>query len=925
MKKLENTNDSQSPEPSNHERLCALVLGELDVAAAAKLEAELKGSEELRAERDRIAATIGLLRGSHEGSEVLSPEAFESLERAAARADMSPAATHPARTPWYASTPVKLAAGIAALVGGIVGGQTLMEGNEMRAPHTLNRTTPATEQLARLKRESKSAESQPAEDKELAEITQEIEQLAEESEPQSVPAGALKGPGAPPSPTNPTDSDSLGRRAQEQQQVSDKGVNLVQGMAGTDLYGYDGDPLVIEKFQGQPEAGGVPENPLLGESLTSATALKDKLATLESFKSGKLPKAGGLGPASPAKPGGPGARRFGGRALASPSEGSPVLTESLGVQFYFEEQDVYDGLDSKTGSDDFFLGVGRDTRESARRELTPDQVDELCDLRTKRILEHCCRQQGERPRDMFFRFWGANSYVLARLDNQSTFGVDVDTASYALARRYLKGGNLPGKAQIRTEEFVNYFKPDLAPPTEGVFAIHTEMAPSRFGNTGDAPSQRWMLRVGVRGKEVVAEERKPLALTFVVDTSGSMKEGQRLELVKHSLRLLVGQMHSSDSIAIVGFNNSASVILPMTSAQGRGVIEAAIYGLHPNGGTNAEGGLRLGYEVAGAGLTPGAHNRVVLLSDGVANIGQTDQDRINGDVKRHRDSGIYLNTIGVGMNNHNDTFLEQLANKGDGICNYVDSAVEARRALVENFTGAFEPIARDVKIQVEFDQNQVYRYRLLGYENRAIADADFRNDAVDAGEVGAGHQVVALYELELTGEQTSEPLATVRLRWKDPTGPGRDPLEDGASEVEQPVIFKTATTWEGAPAGYRRSAIVAQFAEILRRSVHARSDSLDELVSETSNLVAQTEDAELVEFLSLLRTSRELILQHTPQYNDLAHCIDSIRRNRILKAQYEDLRRSENVAVLTELERANEELEQRIEELIRRQVQEELK
>jgi Ca-activated chloride channel family protein len=592
------------------------------------------------------------------------------------------------------------------------------------------------------------------------------------------------------------------------------------------------------------------------------------------------------------------------------------------------------------GSDDFFLGHGeRRTRREYRYEvggdfdfesidlgeLTPAQIDALCERRTQRILQDCRRHDGEHPRDMFFRFWGDNPFELARLDNQSTFGVDVDTASYALARRYLQGGNLPTKAQIRTEEFVNYFKPDLAPPSEGDFRIHTELATSRFGNEPGAPSQRWMLRVGVRGREVAPEDRKPLALTFVVDTSGSMKEGNRLELVKHALRLLVGQLHGSDSIAIVGFNNSASLILPLTSAQNRGLIEAAIYGLSPNGGTNAESGLRLGYEVASAGLTPGAHNRVVLLSDGVANIGQTDQDRVNADVKRRRDEGIYLNTIGVGMSNHNDVFLEQLANKGDGLCNYVDSAAEARRALVDNFMGAFEPIARDVKIQVEFDSNQVYRYRLLGYENRAIADADFRNDVVDAGEIGAGHQVVALYELELTGSQSSEPLATVRLRWKEPTGPGRDPLEDGATEMAQPVSFSSATTWEGAPQGYRRSALVAQFAEILRRSVHARSDSLDELMAETSKLVGPMGDSDLLEFLTLLQTSRELILRHTPQYDDLSHCIDSIRRNRILHAQYEELRRTEKVAVLSELEHANQELEQRIRDLIRKELQEKLR
>ena len=1027
MKKVENTNNTPSPEPSQHERLCALLLGELEGPDAAKLEAQLEGSAELRAERDRIAATIGLLRESRAGSEALPPEFVATLERAAAPAPAAPSlGAQPTGTPWYARTPMKLAAGIAALAGGVLGGQALMQGELATGPRPASR-----EELAQLRRDNKdsgvgdmvgevagvlgssnedfpdgiaqgaviatdlsAAQVSAIEDmlqregkgiagakhgaefraqtqgglEELGKNAAAVERAREvlartQNKQQPTGGGAYKGPGDVNAPAQGSDSFFLGRPGGAPSVTS---INIDKAPSTESLFRTRADSAVVDGptyglgsklgYLGQPTNSSEPGGAVVGVARVTvpstdagvqlkafslpqdtSTATPELAAAEKSLERARKKVAasgpgspGPSGPSTPSSAATPPARGLvaglggGGGAPAPPTEGVPVVAEFLDALGYA-------GADVRGRHEHFYgdtspgLEFSFDRNDSGRVELTPAQIDELCERRTQRILQDCRRKQGERPRDMFFRFWGDNPYVLARLDNQSTFGVDVDTASYALARRTIHGGNLPEKAQIRTEEFVNYFKPDLAPPTEGVFAIHTELAPSRFGNAGDAPSQRWMLRVGVRGKEVAAEERKPLALTFVVDTSGSMKEGQRLELVKHALRLLVSQMHPGDSIAIVGFNNSAGVILPMTSAQSRGVIEAAIYGLQPNGGTNAEGGLKLGYEVASAGLTTGAHNRVVLLSDGVANIGQTDQDRINGDVQRHRDSGIYLNTIGVGMNNHNDAFLEQLANKGDGICNYVDSSAEARRALVDNFTGAFEPIARDVKIQVEFDKSQVYRYRLLGYENRAIADADFRNDAVDAGEVGAGHQVVALYELELTGGQTSEPLATVRLRWKEPTGPGRDPLEDGASEVEQPVTFNIATTWEAAPAGYRRSAIVAQFAEILRRSVHARSDSLDELIAETSNLVAQTQEADLIEFLSLLQTGRALILQNTPKYDDLTSCIDSIRRNRILRAQYEELRKSENLAVLTELERANDELERRIEELIRNEIQGQLR
>jgi len=1000
MKNQDNDN-VQSAAASQHEQLCALLLGELGAAEAAKLQAELEGSAELRAERDRLEATIGLLRDTCAESEVLPPQVVATIQRAAAPEAAPRAAS---AMPWYTGVPVKLAAGFVALAGGVLLGRSLMEGESARGPQFPGEEETASLDAGRRGRERarKDVEQAPSEPATASEASALGEQsssgvqgepdlaVAEERQAEKEKTKVLKalgggnqegrGHNAPQGKAaqqGSTQSDDffLGTGPVEQEVATqghvlfsstglEQGGSSVspeaEGLAALGAIGYAGSdslyvaPTSVElgrlaKAEAQPaprdQAGQAPARKSRRQGPSAPPASGPGSAGPP--KGGLAPGGGGgisppaSGPSSPGPPtGGHGSGgAFGGRqALASGGGGgsssgaSPAPAADPALQTYFKaglevQEDLGLHLYYDAGKEGAFggwtdWGVGdSDVEGGAAALLTPAQIDELCEQRTTRVLQDCRRRPNERPRDMFFRFWGDNPFVLARLDTQSTFGVDVDTASYTLARRYLQGGDLPTKAQIRTEEFVNYFKPDLAPPAEGVFAIHTDLAPSRFGNAGDAPSQRWLLRVGVRGKEVAVEDRKPLALTFVVDTSGSMKEGRRLELVKHALRLLVAQMHGGDSISIVGFNNSASLVLPMTSAQNRGVIEAAIYGLQPGGGTNAEGGLKLGYEVAGAALTAGAHNRVVLLSDGVANVGQTDQDRINADVQRHRDAGIYLNTIGVGMNNHNDVFLEQLANKGDGICNYVDSESEARRALVENFTGAFEPIARDVKIQVEFDPGQVYRYRLLGYENRAIADADFRNDAVDAGEIGAGHQVVALYELEMTGGQTSEPLAQVRLRWKAPTGPGRDPLEDSAMEVEQPVSFAIATTWEGAELGYKRAAIVAQFAEILRRSVHARSDSLEQLIEEGVQLAAQMQDTDLVEFVTLLQTSKELILRHTPRDDDLANCIDSIRRNRILRAQYEELRKTENLAVIAELERVNQELEQRIRDLIREELE----
>lgn len=910
------TTTARGADDPRHERLCALVLGELSPEEVRALEAELAADPELLAEKERIEATLELVATSFEGTDVLPDEALRVLERAASSSGAGHA-TAPSR-PWYARPALQLAAGLAALATGVIGGRALW------APPAPDSAAPVTEDLAVLERApvpasgarpTPRAAMEPASEPVLRDS--EVMARAEAAPPGG--EGAYRGPGdsAPPSPKGRVESkgESLKKELRLQELGYLGGVAVGGGAGGA--HGGRSDRRA-SGVEAPAAASGGPSSPGPAGPAPQRPAAPPAGAVLH-LPTGPAtagPAPSGHGPSETAPSGHGGGVVAESRRVAPDASRADAPTDARAarpdVLFELVEEEELDA-----DSIDGFLN------DSER--LSEAEFEALCRDRAELLLHDCRRLPGERPSDMFFRFWGDNPFVLTRLDALSTFGVDVDTASYALARRYLTEGHLPEKAQVRTEEFVNYFRPDLEPPREGTFAIHTELAPSRFGGGEDAPGQRWMLRVGLRGREVEREERDPLALTFVVDTSGSMRRENRMELVKHALRLLVAQLDGQDSIAIVAFENSARLVLPMTSAQSRGVIEAAIHGLQPGGGTNAEGGLMLGYEVAADGLTRGASNRVVLLSDGVANVGETDQDRINEAVRRRREAGIFLNTIGVGLGNHDDDFLEQLADRGDGICNYVDSEVEARRALVDNFVGAFEPIARDVKIQVEFDPEQVEAYRLLGYENRAIADEDFRNDAVDAGEVGAGHQVVALYELDLTGRRVAAPLAEVRVRWKAPTGPGRDPQEDAATEHARSVRFESATTFEAAGRGYRRSVLVAQFAELLRRSVHARDDSLDELLAEARRLQAPVgspeEDRDLDEFVALVERSRELILKALPQEDDLSSCIDAVRRNRILRAQLEELRRTESEAVLAELERENERLEARLRELLRAELE----
>jgi len=354
-------------------------------------------------------------------------------------------------------------------------------------------------------------------------------------------------------------------------------------------------------------------------------------------------------------------------------------------------------------------------------------------------------------------------------------------------------------------------------------------------------------------------------LTFVIDNSGSMA-GERIELVKRSLSLLLKELYSSDSVAVVVFSQTAREVSPMVSAARRGELESAILALGTEGGTNVEAGLRQGFALAAGSLTRNAVNRVILCSDGVGNIGETDGKALLELVRVHREQGIYLNTVGVGMGNHDDAFLEQLADQGDGVCNYVDSETEARRVFVDGLARALQPIARDVKIQVEFDPTQVESWRQLGYENRALRSEDFRDDAIDAGEVNAGHQVTALYEI-VREVREGGPLATVRLRYKPPfavdhgaEGARAAAQAEQALEISASIHGSSALPgFAAASRGFRRSALVAQFAEVLRRSAHARGDSFGALLEEARRLEREAGDPDVTELVALLERANPLL------------------------------------------------------------------
>ena len=459
---------------------------------------------------------------------------------------------------------------------------------------------------------------------------------------------------------------------------------------------------------------------------------------------------------------------------------------------------------------------------------------------------------------MFFKHHGVNPFISTDEDRLSTFAIDVDAASYTLARRYLGLGQLPPADAVRVEEFVNFMPQGYPHFKDDDFRILIDGASSPFG-----PGYQ-LLRIGIKARDIAADQRKSARLSFVIDISGSMQREDRLELVKRALTLLVDELRAEDQVGIVVYGSNGQVLLEPVSigsdkpgSPGRARILAAIAQLGPGGSTNAEEGLRMGYEMARRQLRAGSINRIVLCSDGVANMGATGPDGILAQVRSEADRGIQLSTIGFGMGNYNDVLMERLADRGDGNYYYVDDIDEARRVFVENLTGTLQLVAKDAKVQVEFDSTRVLRYRLLGFENRDVADRDFRNDKVDAGEVGAGHEVTALYEVKVAPNVTRGRLATVRVRYAVPEHEhaGKPEVRELAQSYDATSL---ASRFEAASPRFRLTAAVAEFAEILRGSYWAKESRLSDVLAVARSAAVRQNDVRSREFVRLLETAAVL-------------------------------------------------------------------
>jgi Ca-activated chloride channel family protein len=430
---------------------------------------------------------------------------------------------------------------------------------------------------------------------------------------------------------------------------------------------------------------------------------------------------------------------------------------------------------------------------------------------------------------------GDSTFVATSDDAESTFALDVDTGSFHVGRALLEAGARPDPTSIRVEEWVNAFDYGDPPPTDGDdLGAVVETGPA-FGATEDT----LLVRLGVTTRRL--KQRPPAALTFVVDTSGSMDIRERLGLVQSSLALLVEHLDGDDTVAVVTYGDDASPLLPPTPIRDAATIVEAIESLAPGGSTNLEAGLLLGYEQARAAFRPDAVNAVILASDGVANVGVTDPDVLTEQITQAGEQGIHLVTVGYGMGNYNDHLMEQLADQGDGFYRYVDTFEQAEDLFVRDLTPTLALVAEEVKAQVVFEPDMVEAYRLIGYENRGLDDADFRDDTVDAGELGAGHAATALYEVRLrtggagaalrSARADAAPLGELRLRWVS---------AERGEVVERATPIPAAAATSAPSDAFRLAAAVAATAEVLRgnQAVVERGVHLDDVAAAVDALVA---------------------------------------------------------------------------------------
>jgi Ca-activated chloride channel family protein len=445
----------------------------------------------------------------------------------------------------------------------------------------------------------------------------------------------------------------------------------------------------------------------------------------------------------------------------------------------------------------------------------------------------------------------------------STFSVDVDAASYANVRRFISDGQLPPKDAVRIEELINYFEYDYPEPDEDdPFSVTTEVVRCPWNRDNQ------LVLIGLQGKSVDAEDMPPGNLVFLIDVSGSMNQPNKLPLVKSAFRMLVKQLRPEDRVSIVVYAGNTGLVLPSTGGRHKGEILSAIDRLEAGGSTAGGEGLRLAYDVARENFRKEGNNRVILATDGDFNVGISSTSELVRFIEERREEGIFLSVLGFGTDNLKDDRMQQLADKGNGAHYYIDNIQEARRVFVGQLTGTLLTIAKDVKVQIEFNPAEVGAYRLIGYENRLLAKEDFNNDRKDAGDIGAGHRVTALYEIVPAGEDVRVPsvdslkyqrsvsrgeddeLLTLKLRYKEP--------ESSKSKLITTVLSSESMSRRRGSENIRFAAAVAEFGMLLRDSEFKGTSSYEDVLDLARGAIGRDRDGYKEEFLKLVETCNHL-------------------------------------------------------------------
>ncbi|PHQ35937.1 VWA domain-containing protein [Rhodopirellula bahusiensis] len=550
--------------------------------------------------------------------------------------------------------------------------------------------------------------------------------------------------------------------------------------------------------------------------------------------------------------------------LSEPSAGKPVVGN-------FAVAPVPEQL----GRQQFDFGASRE-RMAKSELLETNRLASAPEIRVIPILPATPDGEGQGPGMSGDKFEPIQENEFQRVANNSlsTFSIDVDTASYAKVRSYLQRGQLPRPDSVRIEELINYFDYQYTPPSAE--------DPVPFSSAMAVASCPWnennrLVRVGIQAKDIDRKERPRCNLVFLIDTSGSMKRPNKLPLVIEGMKVLLDQLNKKDRVAIVVYAGSSGLVLDSTPVKQKKKIVRALSALSAGGSTNGGAGLQLAYQTARENFIEDGVNRVILCSDGDFNVGMTGTDQLVAEATRQSKSGTELTVLGFGMGNHNDAMMERISNSGAGNYAFVDTTAEANKVLADQVAGTLFTVAKDVKIQVEFNPAVVSAYRLIGYENRILAKEDFNDDKVDAGEIGAGHRVTALYEIapvgklpdsispdvdplkyqprddaDLSSKGPTNEILTLKIRHKPPQG-------DVSEKLTFPLVNESEP-FEKADADFQFAAAVAGFGMQLRNSTHAGTWTMDDVIATATDAKGDDEHGLRAEFLELARTAKRLIV-----------------------------------------------------------------